>query len=181
MRFLLLVALLALCAFLPPSAGAAPFGEAEQNALARAASYWGRAPLQCAVVIGEVVPVGSLAHPEATGEATMPPPTGEVIDCRIWIVEDLTPPMLCLTMRHEYGHLLGFDHDDPEMGDEVLACSSVQNEAASMRRMLQRQRRRCEKLRRQNAPRIQKRICWDNWSYMQEQLRKAEADLPPTS
>lgn len=161
----------------PATAEARPFGPPEQNAFAQAAAYWGRSPTQCRVVTGEVVPAGSLRDPSASGEATVPPASGEMIDCRVWVVEGLTPLGLCFTMRHEYGHLLGYDHDAPEMAEEALACPTGAAEVERFRRMVRRQRQRCEKLRRQGAPPKQKQICWDNLGFAKDELRKVEAEL----
>lgn len=105
------------------NAQAAPFGPAEETAWLEAETYWLRAPTGCATIDRETVPPGSLDWIEAgqvgiSGRATQTTrgaPFKE--DCVIRIVEGLDPLSLCFVVRHEYGHLLGYGHDDPELAN----------------------------------------------------------------
>lgn len=95
-------------------ADAAPFGPAEETAWAEAQAYWQATPTLCTSISAEVVPVGSLDGPEVgvLGRASEPEaPTA----CSIRIVAGMTGVDLCAVMTHEYGHLLGYSHADPEM------------------------------------------------------------------
>jgi hypothetical protein len=114
---ILAIALMALA--FPVSAAAAPFGPVEDQAYMEADAFWGASPTRCGTVTKEVVPYGSLdaaSGEEATlGMASQPPVGSSQIDCEIWVVEGMIEPTLSFIMRHEYGHLLGYGHEDPEM------------------------------------------------------------------
>jgi len=89
-----------------------PFAAAEERAYSMADAYWQRQPNLCTSVHREVVAPGALGE-NVLGRATMPEATP--IECNLFVVEGLTETELCSVMRHEYGHLLGFGHDDPEL------------------------------------------------------------------
>lgn len=100
-------------------AGAAPFGPAEEAAWAEAEAYWGVAPALCTTITKEVVPPGSLGV-DVQGRATQPTYPQP---CGVWIVEGLGEA-LCGTVAHEFGHLLGHGHEDPELAN-MRACGLV--------------------------------------------------------
>jgi hypothetical protein len=110
--FLLAVVLLALGV---SEAHAAPFGPAEEQAYGEAEAFWGRSPTLCTTIRKEVAPADQLG---AFGVATMPTAPGP---CEMVIAEGQSGEFLCSIVRHEYGHLLGFDH--PEMAS-LPACGS---------------------------------------------------------
>lgn len=112
-----------------PAAHAAPFGSEEEAVFAYAAEYWGRAPALCTSITKEVVPPSELAYTTASGltdiasgQATRP--TTLPVPCFIAINELLRGTGLCVVVLHEYGHLLGYAHEDPAFGgDSVFADS----------------------------------------------------------
>lgn len=96
-----------------------PFGEAELVALAQAEAYWGQQPALCTSSSLEVVTPGALGVDEETGAdvaARATKPTGPT-PCTMWVEEDVLgdPTSLCSIERHEYGHWLGFGHEDAEL------------------------------------------------------------------
>lgn len=102
------------CLIWSAHADAAGFGPAEETAWEEAQAYWKATPTLCSSLSREVVPAGSLDGPEVgvLGRASQPEaPTA----CSIRIVEGLSGTDLCAVMTHEYGHLLGYSHADPEM------------------------------------------------------------------
>lgn len=112
-----------LCLAIPACAAAAPFGPAEEIAFQEAAAYWGQAPTLCTSIAKEIVPSGSLGVDEegrdVKGRATQP--TGLPVACGVWVEEEALGPHLCTYMRHEYGHLLGYGHEDTELS-QMPAC-----------------------------------------------------------
>ena len=110
MRRVGLIAAVILAVF-PATAIGRPFGPVEEAAYQDAASYWGHTPELCTSVAKEVVAPGTLG-PGVSGRATQP--EGLPVPCGLWVVEGLGE-FLCSTMRHEYGHLLGYGHEDAEL------------------------------------------------------------------
>lgn len=108
----------------PAAATAAPFGPAEEQAWAEAIIYWQRAPTLCTSITREVVEPASL---ETAGWATIP---SAPQPCLVLVRSGLPPQELCWVVRHEYAHLLGLDHDDPELAT-LPACGVPGYEAPS--------------------------------------------------
>jgi hypothetical protein len=109
-----------------------PFGGAELAAVAQAEAYWGRQPALCTSRTFEVVADGALGEAEqggpAAGRATQPTAP---MACTMWLEEDATadPTNLCTIVRHEYGHWLGFGHEDPELA-QMPSCVPGSTEAS---------------------------------------------------
>lgn len=104
-----------------------PFGEAELAAIAQAEAFWGRQPELCTSRKAEVVAPGQLGTREedggeVAGRATRP---FAPRPCGMWIEEDDLSRGLCTIVRHEYGHWLGFGHEDPELA-QMPACEETQ-------------------------------------------------------
>lgn len=99
-----------------------PFEEPELAALAQAEAYWGQQPAFCTSRTLEVVAPGALGVDEqgrdVGGRATQPEVS---TPCGMWIEEDELGRGLCSLVRHEYGHWLGFGHEDPELA-QMPAC-----------------------------------------------------------
>lgn len=104
-----------------------PFGPEEEAAWTQAEAYWGRQPTLCTSITKEVVAQGALDGPDApggaAGRATQP---NAPMECGIWIEEGLGPN-LCGVIRHEYSHLLGYSHQDPELAN-MPRCDSESND-----------------------------------------------------
>lgn len=132
---------------------AQPFSVEADQAFSEAEAWWGRQPEGCSSITKELVAPGSLDDAEGShaGEATVPPkaelPPGFLpipanlpkVPCEVWIVEGLTRVSLCSVMRHEYGHLLGYQHSDPAMA-QLPPCQPSQSELATQREALEAQR-----------------------------------------
>lgn len=105
------------------SAEARPFGQVEEAAYQEAAAYWGAMPDLCTSVTKEVVAPGSLGVDEKGRDvaARADQPDQIPMPCHVWLEEDALGPQLCTTLRHEYGHLLGYGHEDPALS-EMPAC-----------------------------------------------------------
>lgn len=107
------------------SAEARPFGPVEEAAWQEAVTFWGLTPPLCSSITRELVAPGVLGVDDegrdVAGRATMP--QEKAVACGVWIEEDVPAGTLCSTARHEYGHLLGFGHDDPELA-LVPRCAS---------------------------------------------------------
>lgn len=118
-RALLLGMVLALLG--PSSAHARPFGPVEEVAYQEAAAYWQATPTLCTSITKEVVPPDSLGVDEMGNDvgarATRPE---NPQPCGVWLEEDAVG--LCTLMRHEYGHLLGYGHEDSELS-AMPACA----------------------------------------------------------
>lgn len=112
-----------------------PFGEAELAALANAEAYWGRQPVLCSSRTVEVVAPGALGVDEYGHDviARATQPVGEALACGMWVEEDALGPDLCSTIRHEYGHWLGFGHEDAELAQMPLCVLEVAVWEAEMR------------------------------------------------
>lgn len=104
-----------------------PFGPEEEAAFHQAEVYWGAQPVLCTSLTKEVVATEALNGPDTplpvAGRATQPEYSTR---CGIWIEEKLGA-VLCSVMRHEYGHLLGYAHEDPEMA-QLPSCDPESNE-----------------------------------------------------
>lgn len=126
--------LFALCAASQAKAGefgpGRPFGEAELAALTQAEAYWGRQPDLCTSRSMEIVAPGALGVDEQGNDvgarATRP---AVRVPCGMWVEEDELGVGLCSLVRHEYGHWLGFGHEDPELA-EMPGCLSGSTEAS---------------------------------------------------
>lgn len=107
-----------------------PFGEPELAALAQAEAYWGQQPALCMSLSVEVVAPGALGVNEEGGDvggrATQPISS---TPCGMWIEEDELGRGLCSLIRHEYGHWLGFGHEDAELA-QLPACIQGSDEAS---------------------------------------------------
>lgn len=121
-------ALLSLCVslVLAAPAAAAPFTPQMEFAYRLAVKHFGAEPTGCTSIDFQIVP----DMPDREGEATMPAP-GQHIPCHMYIGRKLASPRwfirMCAVVRHETGHLLGFDHNsDPRsiMYDGVLLLPS---------------------------------------------------------
>lgn len=104
---------LAVCFALATPAAAAPFTPEMEYAYQLALQHWGAEPSGCTSIDFEIVD----DMPGREGEATIPAP-GQRIACHMWIGRKLASPSwfirMCAVVRHETGHLLGFDHSaDP--------------------------------------------------------------------
>lgn len=88
---------------------AAPPTFALSDDIAAAEGYWGLQPIWCASRLAELAPL----PPDRWGQATMPP-GGRRVDCVMTIAPELeTRPWLrCEVVVHEYGHWLGYGHND---------------------------------------------------------------------
>lgn len=135
-----------------PAEGA-PFGPDEEWAFAQAASYWGASPpcssLQKEVVVG--LPDAGRAHHPEVGEGP----------CLVQIAAGMGRGSLCAVMLHEYGHLLGYGHEDPPMlvdAGAVPQCAPALAEQSIERgrEQLREQRAYCRSLRAGKA----KSRCW---------------------
>jgi len=140
-------------------AQARPFGPAEEAAYGEAVAWWGQSPTLC----GEVVKSVSAPIQEAAGEATQPVESQPV--CYLTISPGIvsSPGVLCLVMRHEVGHLLGYGHSTdpasvmfPDSDDLsiVPACLAKQH-ALERYWVLHDWRARCGHLHGQRE-----RVCW---------------------
>jgi len=150
-------------------ATAAPFTPALEADYAFAAAWWGATPTGCSSVTREMVPWAQI---EANGQATQPSPWAAPAPCVFVIAEDLAPP--CLereTVLHEYGHLLGYSHNEEPASimnaqqlpgflcreeREALARRNQEEGAALFRHRLKREVRRCRHLR----PSKHRQECW---------------------
>lgn len=98
------------------------FGSTEMIALQQAEAYWSSQPTDCTTRTLEVVASGALGSAEGhdlAAYATIP--SAEPTPCGMWVEEDALSGDLCSLLRHEYGHWLGFTHQDPELAT-MPAC-----------------------------------------------------------
>lgn len=114
-RVRVFLALCVACLALTSAADAAPFTPELRMAYNMAIRHWGGEPTGCTSVDREIVNDDELS--DALGEASVPGP-GERIPCFLYIRAELATPQLfiraCAVMRHEVGHLEGFEHSsDP--------------------------------------------------------------------
>lgn len=105
------------------SADGRSFGPVEEAAYQEAVTYWGVTPTLCTSVTKEVVAPGSLGVDEEGRDvaARADQPDQIPMPCHVWVEEDALGPQLCTILRHEYGHLLGYGHEDPAL-NEMPAC-----------------------------------------------------------
>jgi hypothetical protein len=98
-------------------ASAAPFTPELDYAYELANEHWNGPPTGCSSIDFEIVGESSLGE-GIEGWATIPPTNGEPIPCVLYIVRKLAQPdffpRACAVLRHEDGHLHGFEHSsDP--------------------------------------------------------------------
>lgn len=91
-----------------------PFGPEEWAAFEYAPTYWG-ANAPCDSFTGVVLSPSEMVvydgQDVASGKAQLGP------ECVIWINSELSGSGLCAVMLHEYGHLLGYTHEDRLISD----------------------------------------------------------------
>lgn len=96
-------------------ASAHPFTPKYEAAYIEAAEYWGQPVSQCQSIETHIIPLEKGSDGRYIyGLATIPKPGQIVPVCIYYLAELLGPCELKFTARHEYGHLLGFEHSpDP--------------------------------------------------------------------
>lgn len=97
-------------------ASAAPFTAELDYAYELANEHWNGPPTNCSSIDFEIVDEGALGE-GIEAEATIPP-SDRSIPCILYVVRKLAQPdffpRACAVLRHEDGHLHGFDHSsDP--------------------------------------------------------------------
>ena len=133
-----------------------------------ALAWWGvSTPPQCASVTRELLTVDEAAVEGHSGAATMPLPGDSDVACVLSLFEpdmSLKYPTTCereALMRHEVGHLLGYDDNDDQqsiMGSMGLH-SACPNHVEELRWRHMLQWERCYSLP-QSATRRLRRRCW---------------------
>lgn len=195
-KILGLAAVLLAVVVLSSVAQAAPFGLAEDQAYEEAKAWWGRDPIPtlCTSVEKELFPPGTITDDQGSvdGQATAPGaglPLGfypVAAPCVLRIAEGLAPDRLCTVMRHEFGHLLGYEHSDPELAN-MPPCESqtpsASEEAEAERRRASwtnwRERREwCQRLHREQKWKWQEHYCWNRLRRSRLRIETYWRELP---
>ena len=155
----ILAVLLVAAAVSPAAAIAAPRPAPVARAVAVAARFWGAVPCanQVRILTGRPVPTGLQADSDAwvtfdsaLGANDLSAPASTFSACTVSLGSTRWPTsasmvtdwdMLCMTMVHEMGHLLGRPHDDApgsvmapvftDYAGEPAACRTARPDAAS--------------------------------------------------